>query len=472
MRKGDGACGASGRVCSIPKALACVAASVCLTASVALSGCASSPAPSVSSSTSAGSQAEEIGRDIANLEIDVQTWNAFTANATAAVFGNPEGAGGAQATEADAAFNNACFSPASLYFALALAAEGTDGQAQQQLLELMGAKDAEDLASFCSTWMDKLEDPYGQSVFAGDDADDAGDDAGDDAEKVEIANSIWANEGYTFTPEYLNIVENELDASAFNAAFGTAAANAQITKWISDETEGLLSPEFNTSSADVAKLINTVYFKSAWTDQFDSAATTEEIFHAYSGDIPAQMMHKSFDMVGYAQGGNFTASQLGFSNGYTMSFFLPSDGVMASDLLTETDTIQQLLDAQFESYPVDIALPKFTIDTSFDNLIESLRSLGVQDVFDPSNSGMFAKMIDSENGGAGGDFYISDAIQETHIGLDEDGVEAAAYTALGVKATALLPEDEPIQFVLDRPFVYTICSPDGVVLFIGVVGSV
>ncbi len=337
----------------------------------------------------------------------------------------------------------------------------------------MGASDAEDLASFCSAWMSKLEDPYGEDVFAGDDASDVADgvldgEGADDADQVKIANSIWANEGYAFTPEYLNVVESKLDASAFNVAFGTDVANAQITKWISDETEGLLSPEFNTSSDDVAKLINTVYFKSAWADQFDSAATTDEPFHAYSGDTTAQMMHKSLDMAGYAQGGNFTASQLGFSNGYTMSFFLPNDGVAASDLLIETDTIQQLLGTQFESRPVDISLPKFTIDTSFDNLIEALLSLGVQDIFDASNASMFFKMIGSENG----DFYISDAIQETHIGLDEDGVEAAAYTALGVKAAGMLPEDEPISFVLDRPFVYTIQSPDGVVLFIGTVGSI
>ncbi len=455
------------RVCGISRALACVASSFCLAVSVALSGCASPTASSVSSSTPAANRVEEIGRDIADLEIDVNTWNAFTANSTAAVFGDSEGMG------ADAALNNACFSPASLYFALALAAEGTDGQAQQQLLELMGASDAEDLASFCSAWMSKLEDPYGEDVFAGDDASDVADgvldgEGADDADQVKIANSIWINEGYTFAPEYLNVVESKLDASAFNVAFGTDVANAQITKWISDETEGLLSPEFNTSSDDVAKLINTVYFKSAWADQFDSAATTDEPFHAYSGDTTAQMMHKSLDMAGYAQGGNFTASQLGFSNGYTMSFFLPNDGVAASDLLIETDTIQQLLGTQFESRPVDISLPKFTIDTSFDNLIEALLSLGVQDIFDASNASMFFKMIGSENG----DFYISDAIQETHIGLDEDGVEAAAYTALGVKAAGMLPEDEPISFVLDRPFVYTIQSPDGVVLFIGTVGSI
>lgn len=451
----------------VPKTMLCAAVCACLAASVVLSGCASPVAPSASSSTSVENRAEEIGREIADMEIDVQTWKAFAANSTAAVFNNPESA------RADAAFNNACFSPASLYFALALAAEGADGQAQQQLLELMGVEDADDLASFCSTWMNKLEDPYGQNVFAGDDASDVADgvldgEGADDADRVEIANSIWANEGYAFTPEYLDIVENKLDASAFNAAFGTAAANAQLTEWISAETEGLLQPEFNTSSEDVAKLINTVYFKSAWADQFDSAATEESTFHASSGDTLAPFMHASLDTAGYAQGGAFTASQLGFSNGYTMSFFLPNDGIVAADLLAETDSIQQLLDTQFELRPVDIALPKFTIDSSFDNLIAALRSLGVRDIFDPSNAGMFSTMIDSANG----DFYISDAIQETHLGLDEEGVEAAAYTALGVKAMGMLPEDEPIQFVLDRPFVYTIQSPDGVVLFIGAVNAV
>ena len=75
------------RVCGIPRALACVAASACLAASVALSGCASPTASSVSSSTPAANRVEEIGRDIADLEIDVNTWNAFTANSTAAVFG-------------------------------------------------------------------------------------------------------------------------------------------------------------------------------------------------------------------------------------------------------------------------------------------------------------------------------------------------------------------------------------------------
>ncbi len=99
----------------------------------------------------------------------------------------------------------------------------------------MGASDAEDLASFCSAWMSKLEDPYGEDVFAGDDASDVADgvldgEGADDADQVKIANSIWANEGYAFTPEYLNVVESKLDASAFNVAFGTDVANAQITK--------------------------------------------------------------------------------------------------------------------------------------------------------------------------------------------------------------------------------------------------
>lgn len=456
------------RLHDLPKALGCVAACACLTASVALPGCASS---ATNEASSFADVAVQQGEDAANELIDVETWKAFAANSSAVVLG------GSETSQAD--LENTCFSPASLYFALALAAEGADGEAQSQLLELLGADDANGLAAFCERWMSSLEDPFGAQAYDLDTedpsdstdllVDDDLEAADGDEDKVAIANSIWANEDCTFKESYLATVQDKLDASAFNVAFGTQEADSQITDWISDETEGLLQPEFNTSSDDVAKLINTVYFKSSWADQFDSALTSDSTFHAVAGDEQVPFMHKSFDMGSYAEGGNFTACQLGFSNGYSMSFFLPNEGTTAADLFSDAATIQQMLDAEFDYRNIDLALPKFTIDSSFDDLIDALRALGVKDIFDPSNPGMFANMIES---GAGENLYISDAIQETHLGLDEDGVEAAAYTALGVKAMGLMPEEEPIEFVVDRPFGYMLQSPDGVVLFTGIVNSI
>jgi serpin B len=54
--------------------------------------------------------------------------------------------------------------------------------------------------------------------------------------------------------------------------------------------------------------------------------------------------------------------------------------------------------------------------------------------------------------------------------MDENGVEAAAYTVLGMIGSAAPPAKE-IQMNLNRPFLFTITSQEGAVLFMGVCGN-
>ena len=52
---------------------------------------------------------------------------------------------------------------------------------------------------------------------------------------------------------------------------------------------------------------------------------------------------------------------------------------------------------------------------------------------------------------------------------DEEGVKAAAYTAELLYGSAMLPPDEKMDFVLDRPFMFVIRSAEGIPLFVGIV---
>ena len=65
---------------------------------------------------------------------------------------------------------------------------------------------------------------------------------------------------------------------------------------------------------------------------------------------------------------------------------------------------------------------------------------------------------------------IDSVIQESYIGVDENGVEAAAYTMVSMKANGInMMELEKLDFHLTRPFFYTIEAFDGTVLFVGTV---
>ena len=66
--------------------------------------------------------------------------------------------------------------------------------------------------------------------------------------------------------------------------------------------------------------------------------------------------------------------------------------------------------------------------------------------------------------------YVSSVSQESRIGLDENGVEASAYTKVDIMEMSALPDPsviEELEFNLDRPFLYEIRTRQGIPLFAG-----
>lgn len=66
---------------------------------------------------------------------------------------------------------------------------------------------------------------------------------------------------------------------------------------------------------------------------------------------------------------------------------------------------------------------------------------------------------------------LTQAKHAARVKIDEDGCEAAAYTILGVEATAMMGPEEEIDFTLDKPFVFAITGIDGLPLFVGLVNQ-
>ena len=55
------------------------------------------------------------------------------------------------------------------------------------------------------------------------------------------------------------------------------------------------------------------------------------------------------------------------------------------------------------------------------------------------------------------------------MAIDENGVEASAFTEIGMAGSAL-PVDRA-EMILDRPFIFTITDRNGVVMFMGVIND-
>ncbi len=374
--------------------------------------------------------------------------NMFAASSTPIIFTAQEDGVSENGTDEPINHKNLCYSPVSLYLAMAMLGEGTSGPAQEQISTALHLADNASMFEYAEAAIEGIESGY-------------------DNYQLEIAHSLWVKDGFKPTESYKNDINDYLDAEVKTVNFGTSEADQEMSAWVSDKTKGLLKPQFQTLPQEIASLINTIYFKDSWTDPFEETDTASDTFHAQTGDVQAEFMHADELSSEFYEGANYQAASLPFSGGGHMMFILPNEGVLPYDLVDTDTKVAELINPDTDTVDyVDInwTLPKFEITSSFENLRENLEDMGIVDVFLSGNPSTFENMIEPAN-----DFYVSDVIQETFMSLDEDGVEAAAYTAAVMKTSALPDKVPVVDFVLDRPFVYLIKAPNGMVIFMGIV---
>ena len=104
---------------------------------------------------------------------------------------------------------------------------------------------------------------------------------------------------------------------------------------------------------------------------------------------------------------------------------------------------------------VTFKIPKFNLDSHFD-IKSMMEQAGIQKLF---SDGDFTNMTEDDG------IFISSITQDGHIAINEDGVEASAFTDIAYAGAAL--PDGRAELILDRPFLYGIES-QGVWLFIGI----
>ncbi len=343
---------------------------------------------------------------------------------------------------------NACYSPLSMYYGLALLQQGAEGESLDELIELLGAPSA-DVAEGCRSQMGQL------AAYAEREA------------IIELANSIWIRDDLAFSKAYEAAVTSAFDAEAAGVPFGEASANQQVSDWIADKTHDLLHPQFDFTADALMCLVNALYFKADWSAPFDAEFTEDADFETPSGTVAAPFMHTS-NHGGFAETDGFTASRLSLRSGATMSFYLPSEGKTPRDLVSTPESVMNLLGASLDgNREVIWSLPKFSFDVEY-QMVELLQSMGLRA---PFQAGMadFNGMLADQAFAEANPPYVSKVVQGCSIDVNEEGVEAAAQTTFEMYAGAAAQQEPPVEFVLDRPFLFTIQTSDGTVLFMGIV---
>ena len=327
---------------------------------------------------------------------------------------------------------NVIISPYSIRMALMLAANGATGDTQKEILDTLGVTD-----------LDGYNELARKTIQ---DANNTGD------LKLNISNSIWFNTdrapvpGIKFADTYKDKVAEYFGATADEVT--DADAVETINGWIEEKTEGkikdvLSNPEFN------AALVNAIYFKGEWKNQFSEHSTKKKSFKDAAGSSADIDFMKQTESFGYYEDDNFQMIEMGYKGkDVSMYVFLPQEG----KTVTQADMNKAIAQKKMEE--VEVSIPKFKMEFGI-KLKDILEALGIEKAFNPDTAelrDMFENMPESINA------WVEQVIHKAFIEIDENGTEAAAATVVIMEMTTSLPEEKPKPkvFTADHPFSYVI----------------
>ncbi len=339
---------------------------------------------------------------------------------------------------------NIFVSPSSIAFALAMTYNGADGSTQEAMakaLEIQGMNLAQINSSYAQLKA-SLENLDSQVM-------------------LNIANSLWADKNTTLKSDFIQNNQDFYQAKVTNLNFSDAGASSTINSWVKENTQGKIDKIVDKIDPDqVLFLLNAIYFKGSWTNEFDQDKTADFPFYLSSGEEKQHPMMSQSGDYKYYETEKFQAVSLPYGENARVSFyvFLPKQN---SDLKSFYENLsaanwEQWM-SQFAKREGSVRLPRFKMDYEA-TLNHALSALGMEEAF--TNNANFSQM--------GNNLKISQVKHKTFVEVNEEGTEAAATTSVGIALTSAKLPQQPFQMIVNRPFFCAIRdNQTGSVLFMG-----
>ena len=284
---------------------------------------------------------------------------------------------------------------------------------------------------------------------------------------IGIANSIWYRQGETLRTAFTNANRTYYGAEVRPLDFASPRSPKVINDWCARQTRKRIPQIVDRIPSDAfLYLINAVYFKGTWARTFDKENTEPAKFHKADGSTEkVQMMYRQGD---YRYGTNDVCRYLEMSYGngaFGMVVMLPQEGKTTRDVMASLDGERWKQMRQMNNEEVQLYLPRFRTECTYDLAKDVLPGMGMKAAFSPEAdfSGIALKPL-----------RVSGVVHKTFVEVTESGTEAAAVTSVEMVLMSLpVDKKEPVLFRVDRPFVFAICERStGAILFIGEIGEI
>ena len=338
---------------------------------------------------------------------------------------------------------NVFMSSLSIYVALAMASHGTAGDTYRQFADLLIPAGVDQTG-----WFEQLRALQGNLNVQ-------------DPVIIKLANSLWMREDFKdkVKPAFLQRNQDFFGAMIAAMDFAKDSALDEINGWVEKNTNHLIKKTLDKiDPSTVMFLINTIYFKADWLNQFDKAETHDGIFHGKT-DVTVSYMNQT-NSFNYYEDDAMQAILLPYKGQKTGMVVVLGKNETAP--VASSDMLDRLL-ADMRTASVTLKLPKVDLSTK-EILNDKLIALGLSDAF-------IGGVADFSELSEDGDLYIAEVLHKARLMIDEKGTEAAAVTVIDIRETSI--EIGDFEMTVDRPYqIFIVDLENKLILFNGIIQDV
>jgi serpin B len=336
--------------------------------------------------------------------------------------------------------SNLIFSPYSISTALAMTYAGARGETAEQMVKVLHFKLTEERMHPAWTNLSQRLQKDGTNG----------------SPTILVANALWAQHGFAFRKEFLQLTQHHYHAELRHVDFARNSEDARqtINRWVAERTrdkiQELLKPGILEDTSRLV-LTNAIYFKADWPLPFDKDKTKlEQFLISAKEQVAVPMMHERYKRpYPYFEGDNVQLLILPYKNSKLgLVLILPKqlDGLRE---LAHSLTMAQLnkwID-KCRVHNVDLTLPKFKMKAK-SHLKTDLGQMGM--------TRLFTEKADLTGLSTESPMKLSEVVHEACMVVDEQGTEAAAATAVVAVQTTSLDMTPSASFRADHPFLFLI----------------
>ncbi|MDN3504264.1 MAG: serpin family protein [Rhabdochlamydiaceae bacterium] len=270
--------------------------------------------------------------------------------------------------------------------------------------------------------------------------------------------TLWIHSPHKISNDYLNIAKIQFGAEVESCDLANPKFfKARHDEWVYQKTRKKIGKNFTTyepRATTLAIMTDISTLKCLWKSSFPTKGNFQAPFFSSQGNINQEYMSQVGEFDFYEDEQHSIVS-LPMDNDLKFLAVLPKNNSYS----LKNESITSILKTKLTPSRIFIQLPKFSISKP-QNLNHSLMSIGL--------IRLFSRGSDFTNISQSGNLYLSDYLHQTHIAINEWGIDgSSSLFSLSSRETQ---SNETIQgqFIANSTFLFLIIdTKQDIVLFLG-----